>query len=54
MDNEGYLRYMGELQICRRDLQEDIRVNVIGMVIEEELFLLDYIKDESKFRFKII
>lgn len=54
VDNEGYLRYVGELQICRRDLQEDSRVNVIGMVIEEELFLLDYIKDESKFRFKII
>lgn len=54
VDNEGYLRYMGELQVCRRDLKEDSRVNVIGMVIEEELFLLDYIKDEGKFRFRIV
>jgi hypothetical protein len=54
VDNEAYLRYMGELQICKIELPEDSRVNIIGRVIDEELFLLDYIDDETKFRFKLI
>lgn len=54
LDNSRYLRYMGELQILLRDLPADERVNVIGEVIEEDLFLLDYIKDETKFCFKVL
>lgn len=52
IDNSNYLRYCGELQICKKDLPKDDRVNVVGKVIEEELFLIDYIEDETKFRFK--
>jgi hypothetical protein len=40
MDNNAYGRYRGEVQICRRDLKADHRVNVIGQVIEEDLPLL--------------
>lgn len=54
LDNEGYLRYMGELQICKKELPRDERVNVIAVVEEEELFLLDYIEDEIRFKFKEI
>ncbi|WP_191565849.1 MupG family TIM beta-alpha barrel fold protein [Metabacillus idriensis] len=41
MDNDGYGRYRGEIQICRRDLDADSRVNVIGQVAEKDLPLLD-------------
>jgi uncharacterized protein len=54
VDNENYLRYMGELQICLTKLPGDSRVNVIGRVIEEEIFLLNYIGDEGKFKFKLV
>ncbi|MFD6441888.1 DUF871 domain-containing protein, partial [Peribacillus sp. NPDC060186] len=40
MDNDAYGRYRGEVQICRRDLEANHRVNVIGLVIEEDLPLL--------------
>jgi len=52
IDNLKYLRYCGELQICKKALRSDKRVNVVGKIIEEELFLLDYIEDETKFRLK--
>lgn len=51
IDNKDYLRYCGELQICTRDLPYDKRVNIVGKVIEEEIFLLDYINEETRFRF---
>ncbi|MFD4929185.1 MupG family TIM beta-alpha barrel fold protein [Peribacillus butanolivorans] len=40
MDNDAYGRYRGEVQICRRDLEANHRVNVIGLIIEEDLPLL--------------
>ncbi|WP_040212250.1 DUF871 domain-containing protein [Clostridium polynesiense] len=54
IDNIGYKRYSGELQICRKKLPADFRVNVVGEVVQEELMLIDYIKDGSKFKFKNI
>lgn len=53
VDNNGYLRYCGELQIARRDLPADSRVNVIGQISADSLLLLDYIGDSRKFRFMI-
>ncbi|WP_285766847.1 MupG family TIM beta-alpha barrel fold protein [Peribacillus sp. SI8-4] len=44
MDNDGYGRYRGEIQICRRNLEADHRVNVIGRVVEEDLPLLASLK----------
>ncbi|WP_340373507.1 MupG family TIM beta-alpha barrel fold protein [Peribacillus sp. FSL E2-0218] len=44
MDNDEYGRYRGEIQICKRDLQADHRVNVIGRVVEEDLPLLAFLK----------
>lgn len=51
LDNKGYLRYMGEIQIIKTPLNKDERVNKIGSVIEEERFLLKYIDEENKFKF---
>lgn len=51
IDNKNYLRYCGELQICKKDLPKDERANVVGKIIDEEIFLINYIEDETKFRF---
>nr|WP_257785805.1 DUF871 domain-containing protein [Planococcus halocryophilus] len=50
VDNERYGRYRGELQITKRDLPADDKVNVIGKVIEEDLALLTSIKGGVKFQ----
>ena len=51
MDNERYGRYQGEVQIVKRPLEADERVNVIGEVCEASKGLLQYIKDGTKFKF---
>lgn len=51
IDNANYLRYMGELQIIRKSLDADERVNVVAEVAAEELFLIDMIHPGMKFRF---
>ncbi|WP_102401415.1 DUF871 domain-containing protein [Haloimpatiens massiliensis] len=52
IDNKEYLRYSGELQLCKKDLSADKRVNVVGKVVKEEEFLLDYIEEETKYCFR--
>jgi len=52
IDNEKYLRYMGEMQVVRASLPSDPRVNLAAQVIPEELFLLDYIRPGGSFRLK--
>lgn len=51
IDNEKYGRYNGELQITMVDLDEDVRVNVIGYLEDSYIGLLRYIKNKYKFRF---
>lgn len=43
LDNQHYARYAGELQITRRDLPRDPRVNVIGQIAQSDLALLPFI-----------
>ncbi|MGW6192794.1 DUF871 domain-containing protein [Bacillus cereus] len=50
MDNELYGRYAGEMQIVMNDLPEDGKVNVVGMVVEEDVPLLPYIGAGKKFQ----
>lgn len=50
IDNKDYLRYSGELQICKKILPPDKRVNVVGSVFADDLVFLDYINDETKFK----
>jgi hypothetical protein len=52
IDNQDYLRYMGELQLINAPLPADGRVNVVAHVIPEEVFLLSYIKPGGSFRLK--
>ena len=51
IDNKNYGRYNGELQITKRDLARDEKVNVLGNVIEEDLPLLEYILAGDKYKF---
>lgn len=48
IDNEGYSRYMGEMQIVLKDLPADERVNVVANVVGEDLPLLPYLKDSTQ------
>lgn len=52
IDNEGYLRYEGELQILKREFLADDRVNVVGDASEAEL-LIDMIEPGEAFEFVI-
>lgn len=45
ISNSKYLRYEGEIEIARRDLPQDERVNVIGHVDLQYLKYLPYIKN---------
>lgn len=47
--NEAYLRYMGELEICRVDMPSDPRVNVIGQVAGKDRKYLPYIREGMGF-----
>jgi len=52
IDNQNYLRYMGEMQVVLSALPADHRVNVVAHVIPEEIFLLGYIRPGGTFRLK--
>lgn len=49
IDTSLYAHYAGELQIALKDMENSGRTNVVGRVVEEELFLLDYIEAWQKF-----
>ena len=50
IDNEGYGQYKGETQIAVKDMKNDGRVNVVGRISDDELFLLDFLKSWSSFK----
>lgn len=52
IDNEGYQRYMGELQIIRTPQKSDSRTNVAAMVDAHEVNFIQYIKPGRKFSFR--
>ncbi len=51
MANEQYLRYFKELEICKKDMDEDERVIVIGNVHPDYIKYLKYINKGFGFRF---
>ena len=51
IDNEQYGQYKGELQIALKDMVNTGKTNVVGRVVEEEIFLLDYLQAWDKFGF---
>ncbi|PAF18042.1 DUF871 domain-containing protein [Terribacillus saccharophilus] len=50
IDNDLYMRYKGEIQITRRNLPQDDKVNVIGQILPEDVPLLNYIEARKHFR----
>ena len=50
IDNEGYGQYKGETQIALKDMKNDGRVNVVGRISDDKLFLLDFLKPWSSFK----
>ncbi|MSD83824.1 DUF871 family protein [Lactobacillus curvatus] len=54
LDNQNYGRYMGELQIIKRDLPADSRVNVLGKVIPKDQALLPFIQAGQAIQLKEI
>ena len=51
IDNHRYGRYAGEIQITKRDLPVDKRVNVLGKVTDKAFPLLFFIQEQTKFKF---
>ena len=49
--NLDYLRYSGELEIARQDLELESKVNIIGKVNIDDIKYLDYITDGFGFKF---
>ena len=47
--NSGFLRYSGELEIARKDLGVEQRVNIIGKITEDYVKYLPYIVDGMGF-----
>ena len=54
IDNRNFGRYAGEIQIVEDILPADERVNTVARIIDEEIFLADYIKPNQKFSFRFI
>ncbi|WEG72652.1 DUF871 domain-containing protein [Vagococcus intermedius] len=50
IDNVGYDQYKGETQIALKEMKNDGRVNVVGKISADELFLLDFLKPWSSFK----
>lgn len=50
MDNRSYARYSGEIQLLRRELPQDSKVNVIGQVSQKHMPLIDCIRRGGRFR----
>ena len=50
IDNVGYGQYKGETQIALQPMKNDGRVNVVGKISDDELFLLDFLRPWSNFK----
>ena len=49
ISNDEYLRYKGEIEICRTRRPADSKVNVIGQIVPDDLKYLPYIKNGMGF-----
>lgn len=50
VDNEKYLRYTGEIQLCQEALPANDKINVVAEVVTEEKDLVRHIRGGMKFR----
>lgn len=51
IDNKGFLRYQGEIDIILKEINKDERVNVIGKINTTDI-IIDSIKKGRKFKFR--
>ncbi len=52
IESSEYGHYAGELQIALNDMKNSGMTNVVGRVVDDELFILDSIKPWQKFRLR--
>ena len=52
IESSEYGHYAGELQIAKKKMKNSGKSNVVGHIVEDELFLLNYVKAWQKFVFK--
>lgn len=50
-DNDEYLRYKGEIQITKRDLPADKKVNVLARVVQSDFSLLKFVGSNDEIAF---
>lgn len=53
IDSSLYTHYSGELQIALKSMKNSGRTSVVGKIVDEEMYLLDYIKPWQKFKFSL-
>jgi len=53
IDSDLYSRYAGELQVALKDMKNSGKTNVIGKIVDEEIFLLEYIEPWMNFGFNL-
>lgn len=51
IESSLYKRYAGELQIALKPMKNSGKSNVVGKIVPEEVFLLDYLEPWMKFKF---
>jgi hypothetical protein len=53
IDSDLYTRYAGELQVALKDMKNTGKTNVVGRIVDDEIFLLDYIRPWMSFGFRL-
>ena len=53
IDSSLYGHYAGELQIALKPMKNSGRTSVVGRIVEEEIYLLDYIKPWQRFKLSL-
>lgn len=53
IESSLYAHYAGEMQLALKSMKNSGKSSVVGRIVDEEIFLLDYIKPWQKFRLKL-
>ena len=54
IESSLYEHYSGEMQIALKSMLNSGKTSIVGKIIDEEIYLLDYIKPWQKFKLKIV
>ena len=53
IESSLYAHYAGEVHLVLKSMKNSNRSSVIGRIVEDEIFLLNYINPWQKFKFKL-